>query len=801
MKKNQLITFAFLLFGIATAQAQVSATSNNAQQALTTIDHRFFIENKGQWPSEVLYLTQMGGLNTWITTKGMMYEFYKTEEINDASTPGAIPGKFEQKEYKRWGHRVGYKLIGNNAVVNTESKQKQQGYYNYLIGNDPSKHASNVGLYKEAVVKDVYNGIDMRYYFDKGLLRYDYVVHPGANPSQIHFSLEGTEKTYLNEKGELIFTTCFGEVKNADLYSYQQQDKKPIATQFTKHGESWTFALGSYEKSQTLIIDPLIYSTYIGGSNQDLSKSIALDISGNAYITGRTISANFNITTGAFQSTFAGTVDVFVTKLNNTGTALIYSTYIGGSLDDEGNSIALDTLGNAYITGFTSSPNYDITAGAFQTTKSGSTNVFVTKLNSIGTALIYSTYIGGGDDVGYSIALDAFSNAYITGNTQSSNYDITAGAYQTTFAGYSDVFITKLNSAGTALIYSTYLGGSNYEKGRSIALDAFGNAYITGYTQSQDFDTTSGAFQTTHAGGNKDVFISKLNSTGTALIYSTYIGGINDDDASSIALDSYNNAFITGANGGFYPITAGAFQTTPLSGTNPFISKLNSIGTSLIYSTYLGGSYSGYGTAIALDALGNAYITGYTSAIDYPVTAGAIQATFTGIAGGPWDVFVSKLNSTGSTLMYSTYIGGNNVDFGKSIALDDSGNAVITGYTQSPDYDTTTGAFQTINAGTYNIFVSKIGISGTSSISEITKNDWFAVYPNPSQGIYKLDFKNTITEPLFIEVFDIKGQLINTKPVSNSNSINLDISNEPAGVYILKVKANHTQEAVRLVKL
>ncbi|GIV42974.1 MAG: hypothetical protein KatS3mg035_0097 [Bacteroidia bacterium] len=253
----------------------------------------------------------------------------------------------------------------------------------------------------------------------------------------------------------------------------------------------------------------LIYSTYIGGSDDDRGYSIAIDGSGNAYVTGRTASTDYDITAGAFQTTNGGNDDVFVTKLNSTGTALMYSTYLGGSDDDRGNSIAIDGSGNAYVTGGTASIDYDITAGAFRTTFGGFYDVFVTKLNSTGTALVYSTYIGGSSgEGGASIAIDGSGNAYVTGVTQSTNYDITAGAFQTTYGGGDfDAFVTKLNSTGTTLVYSTYIGGNDYDYGNSIAIDGSGNAYVTGVTASTDYDITAGAFQTTHGGGSMLMFL------------------------------------------------------------------------------------------------------------------------------------------------------------------------------------------------------------------------------------------------------------------------------------------------------
>jgi hypothetical protein len=457
------------------------------------------------------------------------------------------------------------------------------------------------------------------------------------------------------------------------------------------------------------VIDPLVYSTYIGGSNADEGYAIAVDGSGNAYVTGWTASPHYDVTPGAFQTTNGGEWDVFVTKLNATGTALVYSTYIGGSGVDVGYGIAVDGSGYAYVTGYTFSTDYDVTPGAFQTTNGGGRDVFVTKLNETGTALVYSTYIGGsGGEDGFGIAVDGSGNAYVTGRTGSLNYDVTPGAFQTTFGGAWDVFVTKLNERGTALVYSTYIGGSGTDYGTAIAVDGSGYAYVTGYTFSTDYDVTPGAFQTTNE-GYRDVFVTKLNERGTALVYSTYIGGNGDDEGYGIAVDGSGYAYVTGYTGSTnYPVTPGAFQTTKattsLFETDVFVTKLNATGTALVYSTYIGGSDGDYGYAIAVDGSGNAYVTGWTTSTDYDVTPGAFQTT----NGGDADVFVTKLNATGTALVYSTYIGGSNDDRGFGIAVDGSGNAYVTGWTTSTDYDVTPGAFQTTNGGGADVFVTKV---------------------------------------------------------------------------------------------
>jgi len=577
-----------------------------------------------------------------------------------------------------------------------------EGYYNYLIGNDPTRHATYVRRYKEAWVKGVYAGVDMRYYLEGGRLRYDWVVEPGGDPSQIVFELEGSEKTYIDSEGRLVFTTRFGEVKLAELRVYQGD--REIGGRFVERPGGWGIEVGWYDPTQPLVIDPLVYSTYIGGSDGEMGYAITVDGSGNAYVTGWTSSPNYDVTLGAFQTTNGG--DVFVTKLSATGTALVYSTYIGGSAFERGHGIAVDGSGYAYVTGSTWSTNYPVTPGAFQMTNGGGLgDVFVTKLNATGTALVYSTYIGGSYwDEGYAIAVDGSGNAYVTGYTKSTDYDVTPGAFQTTREGRQDVFVTKLNETGTALVYSTYLGGSGYEAGYGIAVDGSGNAYVTGYTDSPDYDVTPGAFQTTR-GGYRDAFVTKLNETGTALVYSTYIGGSGGEEGYGIAVDGSGNAYVTGYTYSTdYDVTPGAFQTKNGGGRDVFVTKLNATGTALVYSTYIGGSNNDEGYGIAVDGSGYAYVTGWTLSTDYDVTPGAFQTT----NGGGRDVFMTKLNATGTALVYSTYIGGSGEDRGYAIAVDGSGNAYVTGYTESTNYDVTPRIFQATNEGRQDVFVTKV---------------------------------------------------------------------------------------------
>ena len=348
---------------------------------------------------------------------------------------------------------------------------------------------------------------------------------------------------------------------------------------------------------------------------------IAVDGGGNAYVTGLTTSADFPTTAGAFQTVKSGGYVAFVTKLDPTGAGLIYSTYLGAHFT-WGFAIAVDENGSAYVTGSTSGSHFPTTPGAFQTTQPAGSrfgNAFVTKLDPTGSGLIYSSYLGGSvgtnvghgvyGDAGFGIAVDAGGNAYITGYTSSTDFPTTPGAFQTSFAGGgtttgTDAFLTKMNATGSGLTYSSYLGGSDDDVGFGLALDASGNAYVTGYTASTNFPTTAGAFQTVLAGGT-DTFITKVGPSGSALLYSTYVGGTNDEQANSIAVDVSGDAFITGnTNSDDFPTTAGAFETT--GGNGAFITKLNPLGAGLLYSTYLAGAVGAQGRGIAVDGSGNA---------------------------------------------------------------------------------------------------------------------------------------------------------------------------------------------------
>jgi uncharacterized protein (TIGR03437 family) len=566
-----------------------------------------------------------------------------------------------------------------NAPITGEALQASTS--NYFAGSDPRQWRTSVPNYGRVRYSGVYPGIDLVYYGKDGHLEYDWIVAPWAATDRIRMDFEGADRLRVDGQGDLVIRAGNREYRHKRPAIYQETGggRVPIAGRWVLHGKQGSFQIGAYDHSKTLVIDPpLIYSTYHGGSGLDWAYAIAVDSVGNTYVTGGTGSTNFP-TTNPLQSSLRGTEDVFVTKINPSGSAKLYSTYLGGGGVDEGRGIAVDVQGNAYITGSTGSLDFP-TKGAIQSTMAGSGDAFVAKLNATGSALIYSTYLGGiSSDSGSAIAVDAAGSAYIVGTTFSADFP-TKNAFQAAKGAQQDAFVAKINPAGSAWAYVTYLGGNNVDEGNGIAVDAAGNAYVTGYTASTNFPVQS-PFRSGNAGG-VDAFVSKLNPAGSALVYSTYLGGSATDYGTAIAVDTSGSAYVTGI------VTSDDFPlANPIDATlgshavgDAFVSKFNASGSALVYSTYLGGASEDDPYAIALDQAGNVYITGRTNSSDFPLT-NPIQTTRVA-----FDMFVTEINAAGSARLFSTFIGGSGSESGRGIAVDRLGNIHVAGEGTSTDF-------------------------------------------------------------------------------------------------------------------
>jgi len=714
----------------------------------------YFIPNKGQVDGNALFYAKTSQYILWITKEGLVFDSVKKTgketliqkskmDFENHQTPFAID---HSSSYKQDVSRLIFLNTNNNMEIVPVDMTAHR--VNYFMGNEKSKWKRNIPTSKAVLYKEIYRNINLKVYGIERQLEYDWLVKPGGSPEDIRFEFKNVKGTRIDMEGKLAIKTEFGDLIHKKPLSYQviEGKKIEIGVEFKKtRKNTYGFKVQKFNTDYELIIDPLVYCSYIGGSSNDCGYGIALDGSKNAYITGYTYSSDFPTTTGAYDSNFnGGDYDVFIAKVNSTGTDLLYSTFLGGSGNERGYGIAIDGSGNAYVTGWTDSTDYPTTSGAYDTEYNGGDyDIFVTKLNSSGNDLDFSTYLGTSSgidhaDASYGIAVDGSGNAYITGYSSVNTF---AGGAQ---LKYHKVLVKKLNSTGTDVLYTKLLGSINDDSegyGFGIAVDGSGNAYVTGYTSSWDFPYTSGAYDT-NPNYITDAFLAKIDSTG-ALLYSTYLGGFGYERGYGIAVDGSGNAYITGyTDASDFPTTTGAYDTSHNGDYDIFVTKIDPAGNGtndLLYSTFLGGSGDyDYGRGIAVDGSGNAYVTGTTNSTDFPTTTGAYDTINDGR-----DVFVTTIDPAGNginDLLYSTFLGGTNYDYGWGIAVELESAVYVTGGTWSTDFPTTLGAYDTGSNGEFDAFLSKISSQFTLTISTSTGGT-----TNPSPGDYTYDEGTEVT--------------------------------------------------------
>ena len=603
----------------------------------------------------------------------------------------------------------------------------------YFLGDDPSRWVSAAGSYERIRYQNLYDNIDLEYRGSPQGIKYEFRVHPGGNPSEIKLSYDGAQLNIL--KGQMVIKVGSTFIKDDQFYTYIERDdaQAPVDAKMTVKGNTVQFQV-DYIGEDTLVIDPLIHSTYLGGAECDGAFDTVYDGYGNIYVTGYTTSSDFPNTTGGLDGTWEGYQDVFVAKLDNECQNLIYSTYIGQKYGDVGFGIAVDNACRAYVTGKTwsyfSGSSFPTTVGAYDTSYNGGYwgDAFALKLNETGTGLMYSTFLGGdGEDTGCGISVHDEA-AYITGMTYESStapFPTTSGAYDTIpNGGYFDAFALELNTNGSDLVFSTFLGGSDWDTGTDIAVDWQHSIYITGTTQSSDFPTSFSAFCATY-NGNRDIFALKLNATGSILLYSTYIGGNGDDGGDfnfyaheydvGLMEDGYC-AYIAGyTNSSDFPTTPDAHDTTFNGNGDAFLLELNTDGTGLNFSTFYGSSGHERSNDITWDYHGGFYIAGTTDSSDLPVTLESYDTTFNGLT----DCFIAVFNWTGG-LQYATYIGGSGDDQAYAITkavinhgVDNSFHLV--GNLTSSDFSNATDGYDPTFNGASDAFALKLHVGNRPS--------------------------------------------------------------------------------------
>lgn len=657
---------------------------------------------------------------------------------------------------------VRMQFVGANSRAQIFGAEELSGKINYLIGNEPARWQTGVATFARVRIGQLYPGVNLTYYGNQRQFEYDFTVTPDADPSIIAISFDGTDKISVNPAGELVLNLGDSEIRQPKPVIYQiangaRQEISGGYKMLDVH--TVAFALGNYDHSLPLVIDPILsYSTYFGATAATTAWKVAVDTNGFVYVAGETLSTKL-ATVGAFQTNYAGgtyTGDAFVAKFGNIDTNLVYCTYLGGSQDDFAYGLAVDNAGDVFLTGSTDSPDFPtnnalypkILGHGYSGTRSGTfynANAFVAELNTNGSHLIYSTYLGGSGnisqgtgDTGTGVAVDSANNVYVTGFTSSTNFPATNSlAYKlagTTnillnrLAGSYNAFLTKIGPGGTNLLYSTYFGGTNVDEATGIAVDGSGAVYLAGFTGSTNFPTTNAVQPVlggiTNSTPGYNAFAAKFaqpSATNLTLVYSTFLGGINNDLGYGVAADSAGNAYVAGeATSPNFTNTAGFFNelTNNLSGsiltTNAFLVKLGPKGTNLIYSAVFGGNSIDIAFGVAVDPLGNVFVCGATTSTNFPATNNAIYLAATNSGGS--DVFVTAFNPSATAMLYSVYLGGANNDFGNGLALDPAGDAYVVGQTFSSNFPTNTALHATLN-GPSDAFLAKILLASHPSLT------------------------------------------------------------------------------------
>jgi hypothetical protein len=681
-----------------------------------------FIENLGQIKNESVrfYANTFAG-TVHITDKGdIVYNFLKTDGgSQNKDVRQEHPGSLDRSIVKGYAIKETIEGIENSDIDGIDATATR---VNYFKGNKED-WTSNITTWNKVSFGKVYSNIDMELRAYGNNVEKLFTVHPKGKVSDIKMRVEGTEGIFVNRNGELEIETELGNIIMTKPEAYQEIGGKmvQIAVNYVTsdkklpgHDSKFTygFKVGEYDRTKNLVIDPLLASSFAGGSYDDMGGSVAIDSSGNVFVAGYTNSSNYPTITGAYDVSYNGDKDIFILKLNNTLGTLMASTYIGGSNNDRAFSMAIDTSGNVFISGYTYSSNYPATPGAYDTSRNDTVfcDVFISKLDNTLSTLLASTFIGGRFyDSASSIIIEPSGNVLITGYTMSVNYPTTSGAYDNAHndSGQNDVFISKLNSTLSTLLASTFVGGNAGDSAEALVVDPSGNIFITGTTWSSDFPTTPGAYDPYYS-AEGDAFVSKFNSTLSSLLASTFIGGVSTNYGYDIAIDQSGNILVTGETYAFptpdFPVTTGAYDTSPNGKGDVFISKLNSTLNTLLASTLIGGVLNDNVRSMSIDQSGDVVIAGYSESGNYPTTPEAYDPSH----NGGYDFYVSKLNSALNILQYSTYIGGTDADYAYSMAIDTAGDVFIVGSSNSAGYPTTPEAYDTTYTGGTDIIISKL---------------------------------------------------------------------------------------------
>ena len=768
----------FFLLEIITASPQTTATKkttpDNALLQYAKIP-LYFEENVGQTDAQVRFLSRGRGYGLFLTpTEAVLALRTNVPASNDLRHLVAQRATGQPPAIKSSVIRLSFQ--GTWAKSTVVGLDEVEGKANYLVGNDRTKWHTDVPLFSKVQYSQIYEGINVLYYGSQGRLEYDLLLAPKTDPRVIRFRTEGAGSVKLTKSGDLQLQTDAGTVvlRKPKMYQVDEQGRKQVKGGYIlRRNNEIGIAIAAYDRTKQLVVDPVLeYSTYFGGTGTgqayELGNGVGVDTQGNVYLDGVTTSSDFPPSATIGTTKGNGADILFVTKINPTGTSLVYSTYLGGTGNnipfyngpDEPQGIAVDANGYAYATGVTVAPDFPVTSTAFQTTLAAGVSVeaFLSKLSADGQSLLYSTYLGGNNENwAQGIGVDANQNAYLTGWSTASSpaFPLTSGAFQTVnHSPYGDAFVSKIDttkSGAGSLVYSTLIGGSSNstigDMGMAVAAGSSGRIYVTGLASSTDFPVVATAFQST--GGNPpygNVFLSEFDpaqSGAASLLYSTYLGGsgIGDDIVNALAMDQAGIVHIGGGT------SSSGFPTTISSAGDAFIAEFDTTkanAASLIYSRCFGSpSVSAAVNSMAVDHSGNTYVGGFTMDSVFPLTADAVQSTNKAYPGASG--FLSFFSTDASTILYSTYFGSSNLSIVKGVALDPANNIYITGFAEGIDLPTTQQLFQPTLQGTSDLFIAKFGGISTPTITNLSATSGLMGSPLTITGLNFGSSQGTVT--------------------------------------------------------
>jgi len=677
----------------------------------------YFIENKGQWERGPAFSgrTSFGDIHLYESRIVLDVFSMEIEESEDLESPEILSTHVE-------GCVLVYEFPGSRNTIPT-GEGDMGSYTNYFMGNDPDRWVTGARNFESVVYKDLWEGIDLRYHFSDNALKYEFIAAPGSNPDDISVRVLGQDSMKVGTD-RLQLTLDGNElISDDDLKTFMSSEPANVipSTFVKKDSNTYGFDIGNYDMKKEIVIDPVLYATYVGDQYPQSGHDIVIDEQGNAYVTGKAsvhytpsndTTSNFPTTAGAYDQTFnGGECDCFVLKLNQDGSNLDFSTFIGGSDVDSGEQIEVGLDGDIIVSGITESENFPSTSGAYDETYNGRYDIFLLRMNDEGSDLVFSTFLGcSSQDRLTSMALDRWSNPYITGYLsyypdQTDRFPTTHGSFQSDISGGNDVFVLRLNASGSEVDYSTFLGGRKSEYSGGISIDERGDVFICGTTWSEyDFPITEGAANPVF-NGYVDAFVSRFDPALSILIASTYIGGPGVDEATDIALGDDGNVLITGVTIGDFPVEEGFVDIYSPSDGGIFFLKMASDLSSIVGSGRIGGSEYERLPSICVDGDGQVYLTGWTSSPDLPTTS---NGQFRTLSGG-YDGFIYILDDGMRNILHGTYFGGMGHEYFSSMVLNTDGAMYFTGETTSPDFPVTNGAYDRLFGGEPDVFIMKYG--------------------------------------------------------------------------------------------